>query len=72
MLQTGEMNAKNPTWFRSLKVNLLEICSDQVSELVSGMSQTGTSVSKTCVLKVSLGRDAFALSGDRGNCHLQK
>ena len=36
--------------FLSLTVNLLEICLDHVSELVSGMSQTRTAVSKTCVL----------------------
>ena len=29
-------------------------------------------MSKTCILKVSLGRDAFALSGGSGNCHLKK
>ena len=60
VMQTGEKNAKK------------EICSDQVSELVSDMSQTRSAVSKTCILKVSLGRDAFALSGGSGNCHLQK
>ena len=42
------------------------------SELVSGMIQTWTAVSKTFILKVSLGSDAFALSRDSGKCHLPK
>ena len=41
-----------------------------LSELVSGMIQTWTAVSKTFILKVWLGSDAFALSSDSGKCHL--
>ena len=75
MLKTGEMNAKNNN------NNVVLIIK---SKLVGDLFGSGFRASKLCesdmdcceknlyILKISLGRDAFALSGGGRNCHLQK